>query len=153
MTQVVDPSLISLVRGIAASRGVSPQLMCAVIEQESSWDPWAIRYEPAFMTKYVAPQYTAGKFSATEAYARAMSWGLAQIMGATARELGYAGVSLAELCDPKVGADWGVRDMKRCLDRAKGDEAKALLGWNGGRNVNYAAEVLARKANYAKDPV
>ena len=27
----------------------------AVVEQESGWNPWAMRYEPAFFSKYVAP--------------------------------------------------------------------------------------------------
>jgi len=93
-------TLIDLAKQTAAKYGLDPNIVCAVIEQESGWNPSAIRYEPAFMTKYVAPLYTAGKVTATEAYARSFSWGLMQIMGQVAREEGFDGEYLAQLCDP-----------------------------------------------------
>ncbi len=136
-------------RDIATSHGLSPQLVCAVVEQESAWNPWQIRYEPSFMSKYVAPLYTAGKITATEAYARAFSFGVMQVMGQTAREFGFEGVSLAELCDPQVGAEYGCRKLKHLLDRLKGDVNAALLAYNGGSNAQYAVQVLARLKNYA----
>jgi soluble lytic murein transglycosylase-like protein len=49
-------ALISLARAAAAAHSLDPALVCAVCEQESSWDPFAIRYEPAFYDRYVAPQ-------------------------------------------------------------------------------------------------
>jgi hypothetical protein len=70
------PQLVALARKAAAAQSLDPALVCAVIEQESSWNMWAMRYEPAFFAKYVARLYTTGKISATEAYARGMSWGL-----------------------------------------------------------------------------
>jgi hypothetical protein len=73
MTDTVDTQIIALARSIAAAHGLEPALVCAVIEQESAWNPWAVRYEPAFLSRYVAPLYTAGKFSATEAYTRSIS--------------------------------------------------------------------------------
>jgi soluble lytic murein transglycosylase-like protein len=141
--------LVLQARAIAVAHGLSPQLVCAVIEQESAWNPWSVRYEPVFMSKYVAPQYTAGKFSATEAYMRSISWGLMQLIGETARELGFAGSSLAELCDPQVGVEFGCRELKNCIDRAKGDVPTALLYWNGGASTSYPVEVMARMKNYS----
>ncbi len=81
--------LISLARAAATAHSLDPALVCAVVEQESAWNPWAIRYEPGFLARYVAPLFTAGKISATEAYARSFSWGLMQIMGQVAREHGF----------------------------------------------------------------
>ena len=149
MPDIVPPDLINSARRIAAAAGIDPQLVCAVIEQESDWNPWAVRYEPGFLSRYVAPLYTAGKFSATEAYTRAMSWGLMQVMGQVAREFGFKESSLAELCDPATGVEFGCKILSRRLARAKGDTSLALQAWNGGAYANYAAEVLARMRNYS----
>jgi len=149
MPDTVHPEIIELARHIASEHGLEPALVCAVIEQESAWNPWAVRYEPGFLSRYVAPLYTAGKLSATEAYTRAMSWGLMQIMGQAARECGFEEPSLAELCDPAAGVEWGCRLLAKRVARAKGDVAAALLAWNGGANPNYPAEVLARTRNYS----
>ena len=151
--ETVPPEVIELARQIAADHALDPQLVCAVIEQESAWNPWAVRYEPAFLTRYVAPLYTAGKLSATEAYTRAMSWGLMQVMGQVAREFGFDSISLAELCDAATGIDFGCRVLAVRLKRAKGNVPAALQAWNGGASTNYAAEVLARKRNYSARPV
>src|SRR5712692_6395106 len=95
--------MIALARATAVKHALDPVLVCAVIEQESAWNPWAVRYEPGFLSRYVAPLYAAGKLSATETYTRSMSWGLMQVMGQVAREFGFAGDSLPELCDPATG--------------------------------------------------
>jgi soluble lytic murein transglycosylase-like protein len=145
-------SLIALAKVTAAKYDLDPALVCAIVEQESGWNEFAIRYEPAFMSKYVAPQYTAGKLTATEAYARAFSWGLMQVMGEVAREEGFLGGSLSELCDPSTGLDAGCKHLRKILDRVGAvDNAQqlALLAWNGGGNAEYPEEVEARIATYA----
>ena len=149
MSDTVDPELIELARSIAMAHSLEPALICAVIEQESAWNTWAVRYEPIFLSRYVAPLYTAGKLSATEAYTRSMSWGLMQVMGQVARESGFGEPSLVELCDPPVGIEWGCRLIAARLARAHGDVAAALLAWNGGANPSYPAEVLTRMRNYS----
>ena len=73
--------LLVLARKAAVAQSLDPALVCAVVEQESAWNPWAIRYEPAFFSKYVASLYTNNKIAATEAYSRGFSWGLMQVMG------------------------------------------------------------------------
>lgn len=153
MPDTVHPELIDLARRTAAAHALKPALVCAVIEQESAWNPWAVRYEPGFLSRYVAPLYTAGKLSATETYTRSMSWGLMQVMGQVARENGFAKASLAELCDPITGIEFGCKILAVRMARAKGDATAALLAWNGGANANYAAEVLARTRNYSSRPV
>jgi soluble lytic murein transglycosylase-like protein len=153
MSDTVHPEIIELARRIAAKHGLEPALVCAVIEQESAWNPWAVRYEPGFLSRYVAPMYTAGKLSATEAYTRSMSWGLMQVMGQVAREFGFAGKSLAELCNPAIGVEFGCLILAARLARAHEDVSAALLSWNGGGTPNYAAEVLARTRNYSAKPV
>jgi soluble lytic murein transglycosylase-like protein len=166
--------LIALARAAAESHQLDAALVCAICEQESEWNPWAIRYEPAFYLHYVAPQLAAGQISITEAEARAFSWGLMQVMGQVAREHnfgvlsstklapnpqsslppqmhspnGTVGAPLAQLCDPACGIDVGCTVFAAKLLAAHGDATRALQLWNGGGNPDYAAEVLARVARY-----
>jgi soluble lytic murein transglycosylase-like protein len=140
--------LLTLARKAAAAQSLDPALVCAVIEQESGWNPWAMRYEPAFFSKYVAGLYTNNKISASEAYARGFSWGLMQVMGQVAREMGFDAPFLSTLCDPEQGLTVGCKVLHRKLDAMAGDTTRALLAWNGGGNPNYAAQVLARRPHY-----
>jgi soluble lytic murein transglycosylase-like protein len=48
-------TLIALARDAAMQHSLDLALVCAIVEQESAWDPHAIRYEPAFRQRYVAP--------------------------------------------------------------------------------------------------
>ena len=170
-TSTISPAhagLISLARATAEAHQLDAALVCAICEQESAWNPWAIRYEPAFFARYIAPQLEAGKISVTEAQARAFSWGLMQVMGQVAREhnfgaapnpnsslppqmhspYGTVGAPLAQLCDPASGLEIGCTVFAAKLSAAHGDAARALQLWNGGGNPNYAAEVLARVGRY-----
>ena len=140
--------LITLARKAASAHSLDPALVCAVVEQESNWNPWALRYEPTFFSKYVAALYTNNKITATEAYARGFSWGLMQVMGQVAREFGFDALFLSALCDPEQGLAVGCKVLRKKLDAMAGDSTRALLAWNGGGNPNYAAQVLARRAHY-----
>jgi soluble lytic murein transglycosylase-like protein len=145
---VVVPSSIqilqSLAKEIAGNYALDPALVCAIIEQESGWNTYAIRYEPAFYAHYVMPQRG---LTATEAYARAFSWGLMQCMGEVVREEGFHG-DLPSLCDPTTGINAGCKHFKAKLDNAKGGIQEALLAWNGGGNPQYPEQVLARVFKY-----
>jgi soluble lytic murein transglycosylase-like protein len=142
------PHLLVLARSAAVAQSLDAALVCAVVEQESGWNPWAMRFEPHFFAKYVAAQYTNNRVSASEAYARGFSWGLMQVMGQVAREAGFDAFYLSALCDPEQGLAIGCQVLRKKLDAAKGDTARGLLAWNGGANPAYAAQVLARKPHY-----
>ena len=101
------PQLVVLARKAAEAEGLEPALVCAVAEQESAWNPWAMRYEPAFFTKYVAPLYTNYKVTASEAYARGFSWGLMQVMGQVAARNGLRRAVLVGVV--RSGAGFGGR--------------------------------------------
>ena len=156
------PGLLALAHDAAQAHALWPELVCALIEQESSWNRWAVRYEPAFYKRYIEPQMAQpsgedsnhrarthrAPLSDTEARARAFSWGLMQVMGQVAREHGFSGYSLAELCDPATGLDVGCRVLAAKLAAAEGNVVRALLLWNGGGNRNYPDAVLARTHRY-----
>jgi soluble lytic murein transglycosylase-like protein len=141
-------NLVTLARNAAQLQGLDPALVCAVVEQESAWNPWAIRYEPAFFAKYIASLYINNKVSSSEAYARSFSWGLLQVMGQVARETGFDAPFLSALCDPEHGLAIGCKVLRKKCDAAGGDMTRALLAWNGGANPAYAAQVLARQPQY-----
>lgn len=140
--------LVSLARKAAAAQSLDPALVCAIVEQESSWNPWAMRYEPAFFAKYVANLYTNNKITASEAYARGFSWGLMQVMGQVAREVGFDGPFLSQLCEPETGLAVGCKLLRKKLDALDGDVTRGLLAWNGGANPAYPSQVLARRPHY-----
>ena len=143
--------LEGLARETARKDGLDPALVCAVIEQESGWNPWAVRYEPAFYHRYVLGSLTdeqVVRLGATETRARAFSWGLMQVMGQVAREHGFQGRFLSELCDPETGLNAGCSVFSAKLAKAGGDVKNALLLWNGGGRPAYAGEVLARMGKY-----
>lgn len=141
-----------LAKATAKKYNLSPSLVCAVVQQESAWNQYAIRYEPAFFAKYVAPMYTNNKIGATEAYCRGFSWGLMQVMGEVAREFEFEG-SLALLTDPESNLEIGCKVLKHKLDHANGDVEQGLLAWNGGANRDYPTQVLARIPQYEAQQV
>lgn len=141
----MQQEIIALARQIATARGLDDALVCAICEQESGWNPWAIRYEDGFYQHYVSPLTG---LSDTERRSRAFSWGLMQIMGQTARELGFANTFLASLCEPATGLDYGCKKLKRCMDLKGGNVTAALLAYNGGSDAQYAAQVLERQPKY-----
>jgi len=130
----------------AANHKLDPALVCAVVEQESNWDTDACRFEPEFEKKYILPMHE--KMPPTEEMMRAVSFGLMQVMGEVARELHFAGPFLTRLCDPDVGLDYGCAHLVRKIASKDGDIRKGLLAYNGGRNPNYAEEVMARMPSY-----
>jgi len=140
------PALIALSQQIAVKHSLNPALVCAVIEQESGWNPWAMRFEPAFERRYIHPALPLAP--STEELSLAISWGLMQVMGETAREHGFTSRFLNALCDPGIGVSVGCTVLSGKLDKAKGGIRKGLLSWNGGANNDYAEQVLARISNY-----
>jgi soluble lytic murein transglycosylase-like protein len=136
--------IVALARTIASAHGLDPALVCAVVEQESAWDAHAIRYEPGFRARYVAPL----ELPPTEEIARSISWGLMQVMGQVAREHGFQRPFLSALCDPSAGLTFGCVVLAAKLAAAGGNVPRGLALWNGGGNPDYASQVLARVFRY-----
>ncbi len=136
---------LALAKKWAIKYGLDPFLVCAVIEQESGWNPWAMRFEPAFLQAYVKPLDPMKP--TTREIAMSCSFGLLQTMGLVAVEFGWHGSFLTELCDPDIGVDYGCRKLQKCFAQHGSNEA-ALLSYNGGGNSSYPSQVLARVSHY-----
>lgn len=139
--------LIVMAKTSATRWSLDPPLVCAIVEQESGWNPWSYRYEPLFFHRYIEPKLGEWKIDDTEAIARACSWGLMQTMGQVAREFGYFG-PCSQMLDPLTGLNIGCQVFSHKLRQANGDVTAALLAWNGGARPEYASEVLARVGGY-----
>ena len=140
---------LAFVSPIAAKYGLDPLIVCAVCEQESSWNQNAVRFEPGFLALYVKPKNPAAP--TTLEILKACSFGLMQVMGEVAIELGWQGHFLTELCDPATGVDFGCRKLQRCFS-VHGDAETSLLAYNGGGNALYPEQVLARVEHYKNPP-
>ena len=134
----------AFVKPYADKYGLDLATVCAVIEQESGWYWAAVRYEPAFFARYI--EGMRGLTDCEKSF-RATSFGLMQIMGQVAREHGFSGSSLLELADPDANLEYGCKKLAECF-RLSPDPEKALLHYNGGGNLEYGREVLARVAKY-----
>ncbi|MCB2188386.1 MAG: lytic transglycosylase domain-containing protein [Deltaproteobacteria bacterium] len=135
-----------LIRAAALAHGLAPHVLAGLVRVESGGNPWAVRAEPGYRwlvgddpgEPLLVPP---GSTRDTEWACQRLSWGLCQVMGATARELGYAGW-LPRLADPALGLEYGARYLARCLARSQGNLVLGLLKYNGGGDPGYPRRVL-----------
>ena len=134
--------LLALARAAAAYHELDSALVCAIVEQESAWNPHAIRYEPAFRTRYVAPL----GLPPTEEIARSISWGLMQVMGQVAREHGFQAKFLSALCDPALGLDIGcaVLASKIAATTEQGNGGSSVIPSGASRDFDFARSAGTR---------
>ena len=149
MIMIEKAALVGMAKEKASVHGIEPMLVCSVAEQESDWNCYAMRYEPAFYSKYILPLIETGHVGPTEANARATSWGLGQVLGQVARECGFGGPFLSELCDPDIGLEYLCRHLSMIMSRTGNNVTETLLRYNGGGNELYPSQVQARMATYA----
>ena len=122
----------------AALNATLPLVMVrGVVLQESGGNPFAVRYEPGFYERYLKDKSVdfvpSGCSRDTERIGRSISWGLMQIMGETARCVGFRGW-FGELLMPETGLAWGCAYLARLRDRylARGGWPGVLRAYNGG---------------------
>lgn len=136
-----------LLQSTAARHGLSPLVVAAVVQVESEGNPYAWNPEPHYRwfwdVRRNAPFRTLSQaeienetpprdFPALvgdrdqEWWAQQASWGLMQVMGAVARELGYTRKYLTQLTDPEDSLEYGCRK----LVQLKGKHIQAH-GWHG----------------------
>lgn len=115
----VPPQYAAALAQAAASANISPALLAALVWQESRWNPQAVSRKGAI--------------------------GLAQLMPATARDLGV------NPADPIANLNGGARYLRQLLDLFDGNVEKALAAYNAGaarvRNAG-GVPAIAETRNY-----
>lgn len=149
-----SPSVIAAIVTAAQRNGLEPMLLAALVMRESSGNPFAGRFEEGYPFLFdvlkkkplrwerqaVIPSL--GTCSgATERVWQQTSWGLCQVMGGTARELGFSGPFLSALSQPEEGAEYGARYLAK-LVRLHGLQ-DGLSAYNAGSptDANFKAYV------------
>lgn len=154
----------------AESSEIDPDIFIALILNESSGNPLATRWERKFYIRYISDK----QFDAMggnqpinldpyqeslERLCRAVSWGLTQVMGQTAREHGFRGRYLWELLDVETNVCLGARifahkreQQRKLYSNATAQDLtrKTLLAYNGGGDPAYPDRVEQR-LEVAKD--
>lgn len=149
---------------VAAGHGLDANLVEAICLTESGGNTYATRPEATY--RYLVTAKTGQPFrlmTSTEVasktppadfraiapsaaiqewWGQQSSWGLMQVMGAVARELGFKAPYFAALTEPLTGLHFGCKHFANQLDWAKGDVSRALGAYNAGRGG--AASELAQ---------
>ena len=130
-----------IINSEAAKFYLDPQLVTAIIMKESSGNPFVCRYEPkwkyAFECKGFAYILGYGCTEETERLGQMTSWGLMQVMGTVARELGFRGW-FSQLCDPAIGINYGCKKLRKIADRyASTDDI--ISAYNAGSAIKNAS--------------
>ena len=144
-----NAELTTLIKAAASRRSLPWELVYAICQVESSLNPSAVRHEPRYRW-LVGDNET---MSPIERQDQMTSWGLMQVMGAVARELGHTG-PLSDLLDPPTGLFYGCLHLRRF--RAKYDIwPDVIAAYNAGSprrvagpigpyvNQSYVDKVLA----------
>jgi len=113
---------------------IDPEVIEAIIRVESSGNPWAVRHEPRFLVwlKTRIKSLNSVATQTTEYQLRSTSFGLGQIMGQTARELGFNEPYLTQLCDPDINIRYTCKYFGKLLRRYRGEEHWAISAYNAG---------------------
>ena len=144
----------TLIADAAQQYNLPEWLIRAIIQVESSGNPWAMRYERNFYTLYIVrmeihPIAPCSLY--TEKVSRATSWGLMQVMGQVARERGFAGPFLSTLLRPEIGIDYGCRQLAYLVKRFKVSDSwdPVIRAYNSGNpradNLDYVKKVNAAR--------
>lgn len=140
---------------VSATHGLDSNLIEAIVLTESGGNPYASKPEPTYKYLVIAktgrpfrsmtPAEVASKTPPTdfhgilpsgsvqEWWGQQQSWGLMQVMGAVARELGFKAPYFSELTEPLTGLHFGCKHFAAQLAWAKGHVNQALGAYNAGR--------------------
>lgn len=148
---------------VAAERyDLPPEIVAAMVHQESAGDPRAMRHEPSWRYWYTAHGSLAaprGVSLPTERMQQATSWGLMQVMGAVARELECAEPFLSELCcNAALGLDLGCAYLAKLRRRFGSEIERAVSAYNAGSPqprdskqwADYVVPIMGRAADYRR---
>lgn len=109
------------------------ELVLAIVMVESEANPWVTRHEPNWKY-FVDVEGFAARLKQsqdTERVSQATSYGLMQIMGGRARELGFKS-ELTRLLSPELGVEYGCKHLASCYQRFGQLDDSAIAAYNAG---------------------
>lgn len=159
---IFDPISNEEIKGLIESYSqkydIDINLILAIVKKESAFNVLASRAERDY--KYL---FNVGYFAGlnkttiyTEQCLQSKSWGLMQIMGGVARELGHR-TSMFELLIPELNLDYGCKHFSKFLKKL-GTQENAISAYNQGsprrnadgkfKNQKYVDDVLRFKKEF-----
>jgi soluble lytic murein transglycosylase-like protein len=106
----------NIISDAAALHKIPAYLLAAIVQQESRGKIWTSRLEPGY--RYIqTPEIHAKRLGIspeTERVHQATSWGLAQVMGGTLRDLGFMD-HLPMACKPSINLTFASMHLSRLM--------------------------------------
>lgn len=135
MKEVIQAAAIKY----AEECGIDHNLVLAIIQHESSFDPLAVRYEPGWNYLYKIELFASMNHitAATEKALQCFSYGPGQLMGSVLRELGFTDNLLLIPGTPELGVYYCCVKLKQLFEKYKStDEVIAAYNAGSPRMVN-----------------
>lgn len=110
-----NKALLGLIFALSAQAELPPEMALAIIEAESGGNPYATAYSPAAAAKTQLKR-PAICSDGMESVQQRTAWGLMQVMGLTARGLGFEGW-LSELVEPELNIRLGITYLSQLKTR------------------------------------
>lgn len=131
----LSPGITKILVDASKFAGIDPLLAIAIAEVESAGDPCAVRYEPGWKYHYNVENFAkmCRITEATEHMLQACSFGIMQVMGTVARELGFE-ESLLKLADPRLGAKYGCMKLAKLFKVLKSVD-DVIAAYNAGSPI------------------
>lgn len=110
-------------------------LLAAIVQTESAGDTLAARFEVNYKYIVDVKKHAAENNISqdTELVFQKTSWGLGQVMGGLARELGHQG-SLLHLLEPEIGLKYCALQIKRLANR-HAERSDIIASYNAGSPI------------------
>ncbi|MHA1827800.1 MAG: lytic transglycosylase domain-containing protein [Candidatus Heimdallarchaeaceae archaeon] len=153
-------SLIRIIKEEAKFKNLPDSILLGLVQVESGFNPFAVRYEPNYKyVKIVESLKPKNCSNNTEINLQKTSWGLFQIMGGTARYLGFDGW-LTKLIIPEINIEYGTLYFATLYRRyvAKYGIAGVIAAYNAGSprfddngnliNQHYVDKVMFNARNW-----
>lgn len=126
---------LNLIHEASLDHEVPWTLLAAIVQTESAGDTLAARFEAQYKYIVDVKKYASeNNISAdTELVFQKTSWGLGQVMGGVARELGHQR-SLLELLQPEIGLKYCCLQIKR-LAKRHAERSDIIASYNAGSPI------------------
>lgn len=152
--------MMPLIKKEAQARQLPESIVLAIVEVESNFNPFAVRYEPHYRYAKVIQGLKPHDCSIeTEIMLQKTSFGLFQIMGGTARYMGFNGW-LTKLLIPTINVRYGVLWLSKLYKKYAVEYGLdgVIAAYNAGSprkkedgsfvNQKYVDEVLEKARKY-----